>query len=112
MIIIHAIVVVTNIGGGGDDENDYDGYQDHCLLPPSPTLNQGVNAALRAVVRTGIYLGCTVTYIKKGFKGLVDGAAEDFEEATWLSTSDVLGRAGTFIKRCEDCERRSRDGSE
>ncbi|GFN94867.1 ATP-dependent 6-phosphofructokinase [Plakobranchus ocellatus] len=60
---------------------------------------QGVNATLRAVVRMGVYFGCTVIFIREGFKGLIDGQAENFVEATWNSTSDTMGEAGTFIKR-------------
>lgn len=71
---------------------------------------QGVNAALRAVVRMGQFLGCKVFYIKQGFKGLVEGKPENFVEATWLSTSDMLGNAGTIIKSFKSEEFRERSG--
>ena len=31
--------------------------------------SQGMNAAVRAVVRMGIYLGCKVFFIKEGYQG-------------------------------------------
>lgn len=31
-----------------------------------------MNAAVRAVVRTGIYLGCKVFFIREGYQGLYD----------------------------------------
>ncbi|NEU35650.1 hypothetical protein GN156_33880, partial [bacterium LRH843] len=35
--------------------------------------SQGMNAAVRAVVRMGMYLGCKVFFIKEGYQGMVDG---------------------------------------
>ena len=35
--------------------------------------SQGMNAAVRAVVRFGVYLGCNVYFIKEGYQGMVDG---------------------------------------
>ncbi|RUS88292.1 hypothetical protein EGW08_003930, partial [Elysia chlorotica] len=57
----------------------------------------------------GQFLGCVVVYIKQGFRGLVEGQPENFVEATWLSTSDILGYAGTFIKsfKCDQFKERS-----
>ncbi|KAK3763858.1 hypothetical protein RRG08_050222 [Elysia crispata] len=71
---------------------------------------QGVNAALRAAVRMSQFFGCTVIYIKQGFKGLVEGQAENFVEATWISTSDVLSTAGTYIKSFKSDKFRERSG--
>ncbi|XP_012940783.2 ATP-dependent 6-phosphofructokinase [Aplysia californica] len=59
--------------------------------------SQGMNACIRAVVRLAMYLGCDVYYIKQGFKGMVDGG-ENIVEATWISTSDVIGHGGTILK--------------
>lgn len=36
------------------------------------TYLQGMNAAVRAVVRMGIYLGCKVYFIKEGYQGTID----------------------------------------
>ena len=42
--------------------------------------SQGMNAAVRAVVRFGLYLGCKVYFIREGYQGMVDGG-ENIEEA-------------------------------
>lgn len=48
-----------------------------------------MNAAVRAVVRMGIYLGCRVYFIKEGYQGMVDGGT-NIEEATWSSVSCII----------------------
>ncbi|XP_025152869.1 ATP-dependent 6-phosphofructokinase isoform X3 [Harpegnathos saltator] len=69
--------------------------------------SQGMNAAVRAVVRMGIYLGCKVFFIKEGYQGMVDGGAY-IEEATWSSVSCIIHRGGTVIgsARCKDFRER------
>ena len=42
--------------------------------------SQGMNAAVRAVVRFGLYLGCKVYFIREGYQGMVDGG-DNIEEA-------------------------------
>ncbi len=60
----------------------------------------GMNAAIRAVVRTGCANGLRVMGIQRGYQGLIDGA---IEELTPRSVSDTLQRGGTFLQsaRCE-----------
>jgi len=48
-----------------------------------------MNAAVRAVVRMGIYLGCRVYFIREGYQGMVDGG-KNIEEATWSSVSCII----------------------
>jgi len=48
-----------------------------------------MNAAVRAVVRMGIYLGCKVFFIKEGYQGMVDGGSH-IEEANWSSVSSII----------------------
>jgi len=48
-----------------------------------------MNAAVRAVVRMGIYLGCRVYFIREGYQGMVDGG-KHIEEATWSSVSCII----------------------
>jgi 6-phosphofructokinase 1 len=55
----------------------------------------GMNAAIRAVVRSGIYNGMEVFGIKRGFEGLIDG---EFEEMTISSVSDIIQRGGTILR--------------
>ena len=62
-----------------------------------------MNAAVRAVVRFGLYLGCKVYFMKEGYQGMVDGG-EHIEEATWSSVSGIIQKGGTVIgsARCKD----------
>ncbi|CAO1400037.1 unnamed protein product [Diamesa hyperborea] len=70
--------------------------------------SQGMNAAVRAVVRMGIYLGCKVYFIKEGYQGMVDGG-ENIVEANWASVSSIIHRGGTVIgsARCMDFKERA-----
>ncbi|XP_065322849.1 ATP-dependent 6-phosphofructokinase-like isoform X2 [Gordionus sp. m RMFG-2023] len=65
--------------------------------------SQGMNSAVRAVVRMGVYLGCRVFFIKEGYQGMVDGG-ENIVEATWASVSGIIQQGGTIIgsARCKD----------
>ncbi|XP_070522628.1 ATP-dependent 6-phosphofructokinase isoform X3 [Cardiocondyla obscurior] len=69
--------------------------------------SQGMNAAVRAVVRMGIYLGCRVYFIREGYQGMVDGG-KHIEEATWSSVSCIIHRGGTVIgsARCQEFRER------
>nr|XP_055038013.1 ATP-dependent 6-phosphofructokinase, platelet type isoform X4 [Misgurnus anguillicaudatus] len=64
---------------------------------------QGMNAAVRAVVRMGIYVGAKVYFIHEGYQGMVDGG-ENIKEANWESVSSMLQVGGTVIgsARCKD----------
>ncbi|XP_015229055.1 ATP-dependent 6-phosphofructokinase, platelet type isoform X1 [Cyprinodon tularosa] len=64
---------------------------------------QGMNAAVRAVVRMGLYVGAKVYFIKEGYQGMVDGG-DNIREATWESVSSMLQVGGTVIgsARCKD----------
>lgn len=54
----------------------------------------GMNAAVRAVVRTGLYLGMRVIGVKRGYNGLLSG---DIVEMNLRSVSDIIHRGGTVI---------------
>ncbi|KAF7651653.1 hypothetical protein LDENG_00107580 [Lucifuga dentata] len=64
---------------------------------------QGMNGAVRAVVRMGIYVGAKVYFIHEGYQGMVDGGS-NIKEATWESVSSMLQVGGTVIgsARCKD----------
>ena len=49
----------------------------------------GMNSALRAVVRMGLYLGAKVYLIKEGYQGMIDGG-DLIVEATWSSVSGII----------------------
>ncbi|KAM4718928.1 ATP-dependent 6-phosphofructokinase, platelet type isoform 1-T1 [Anableps anableps] len=64
---------------------------------------QGMNAAVRAVVRMGLYVGAKVYFIHEGYQGMVDGG-DNIREAKWESVSSMLQVGGTVIgsARCKD----------
>ncbi|EYB93149.1 hypothetical protein Y032_0185g1020 [Ancylostoma ceylanicum] len=69
--------------------------------------SQGMNSAVRSVVRMGIYLGCKVFFINEGYQGMVDGG-DNIVEANWNSVSDIIQKGGTIIgsARCSDFRKR------
>ncbi|CAJ0608965.1 unnamed protein product [Cylicocyclus nassatus] len=69
--------------------------------------SQGMNSAVRSVVRMGIYLGCKVYFINEGYQGMVDGG-DNIVEANWNSVSDIIQKGGTIIgsARCSDFRKR------
>ena len=60
----------------------------------------GMNAALRAVVRSCNYYGIEAYGIKRGYQGLLDG---ELVEMNPRSVSDIIFRGGTILQtaRCE-----------
>lgn len=71
--------------------------------------SQGMNAAVRAVVRMGLYVGCKVYFIKEGYQGMCDGG-DNFVEANWVSVSGILHKGGTVIGSARCKEFRERNG--
>ena len=55
----------------------------------------GMNAAIRAVVRTALFRNLKVTGIMQGYSGLING---NFEELTAKSVGNILQRGGTILK--------------
>lgn len=54
----------------------------------------GMNAAVRAVVRTGINFGMKVYGVKRGYNGLLGG---DLQEMNMRSVSDIMQHGGTAL---------------
>ena len=93
-----------------------------CLVPVSKTQNegkaiavftsggdsQGMNAALRAIVRVGIFNEYKVFAVYEGYQGLVEGA-DKMKEMTWQSVSNIIQLGGTVIgtARCKEFRQRS-----
>lgn len=71
--------------------------------------SQGMNAAVRAVVRMGIFVGCKVYLIKEGYQGMVDGA-ENIVLADWKSVSGIIHLGGTVIGSARCMEFKEREG--
>uniref|UniRef100_A0A7N8WJG7 ATP-dependent 6-phosphofructokinase n=1 Tax=Mastacembelus armatus TaxID=205130 RepID=A0A7N8WJG7_9TELE len=69
----------------------------------------GMNAAVRAVVRMGLYVGAKVYFIHEGYQGMVDGE-ENIREATWESVSSMLQVGGTVIGSARCKEFRTHEG--
>lgn len=61
----------------------------------------GMNACLRAVVRSAIFQGLTVMGIRRGYSGLIEG---DVFEMHVGSVSNIIQTGGTILKtaRCEE----------
>jgi len=70
---------------------------------------QGMNAAVRAVVRTGIDKGAEVYAVYEGYQGLVDGG-ERIRKLDWNAVGGVLQRGGTLIGTARSEEFRTREG--
>ncbi|XP_077008002.1 ATP-dependent 6-phosphofructokinase, platelet type isoform X2 [Tamandua tetradactyla] len=70
---------------------------------------QGMNAAVRAVVRMGIYVGAKVYFIYEGYQGMVDGGS-NIVEASWESVSSILQVGGTIIGSARCQAFRTREG--
>ena len=69
----------------------------------------GMNAAVRAIVRTGIANGCEMYGVQMGFEGLIKG------NVTFLSARDVGGilqQAGTFLGSARSVEFTTETGRE
>ncbi len=61
----------------------------------------GMNAAIRAVVRTGLYYGLEVFGINRGFTGMVE---DDITPMVSRSVANIIQRGGTILKtaRCKE----------
>ena len=61
----------------------------------------GMNAAIRAVVRTGIYHGLEVHGVMRGYSGMVD---DDIIRMESRSVANIIQRGGTILKtaRCKE----------
>jgi 6-phosphofructokinase 1 len=55
----------------------------------------GLNAAIRAVVRTSLFNGIEITGVIRGYEGLING---NFMSLTSHSVSNILQRGGTILK--------------
>ncbi|KAA3653850.1 MAG: 6-phosphofructokinase, partial [Chloroflexi bacterium] len=68
----------------------------------------GMNAAVRAVVRTALDRGAEVFAIYEGYQGLVDGG-EQIRQMKWTDVGGILQYGGTIIgsARCSDFRERN-----
>lgn len=67
----------------------------------------GMNAAVRAVVRGGIYHHMEVYGIMRGYEGLIDG---EIEELSVSSVADIIHRGGTVLRTARSQRFRTEEG--
>ncbi|MCB1778323.1 MAG: 6-phosphofructokinase, partial [Candidatus Competibacteraceae bacterium] len=70
---------------------------------------QGMNAAVRAVVRAAIHEGAAVYAIYEGYQGMVDGG-DRVRQLVWDDVGSVLHRGGTIIGTARCPAFREREG--
>lgn len=63
--------------------------------------SQGMNAAVRAVVRSGLYFGLEVYGVQRGYQGLLNN---DIFQMDLRSVGDIIQRGGTVLQsaRCKE----------
>jgi len=69
----------------------------------------GMNAAIRAVVRSAIFKGVEVYGIKRGYTGLL---AKDYAEMSLRSVGDIIHRGGTILRTARSEEFKTKEGVE
>ncbi len=69
----------------------------------------GMNAALRAVVRTALNRGVAVYAIYEGYQGMIDGG-DRIRNMTWDDVGGILQRGGTVIGTARCAAFRTREG--
>lgn len=67
----------------------------------------GMNAAVRAVTRAGIYNGFSVKGIYRGFDGLISGEIKTF---TTENVSGIIDEGGTILKSARSEEFKTKEG--
>jgi len=61
----------------------------------------GMNAAIRAAVRTGVYCGLDVYGIRRGYQGMIEG---DIFKMRTTDVSNIIQRGGTILKTARSKE--------
>jgi 6-phosphofructokinase 1 len=67
----------------------------------------GMNAAIRAIVRSGIAKGLRVIGIRRGYNGIING---DMIEMNLRSVSDIIHRGGTILYTARSLEFKTESG--
>lgn len=67
----------------------------------------GMNAAIRAVVRTALYHDLNVTGILRGYDGMISG---EFKPMDRKSVANIIQRGGTMLKTARSDEFRTKEG--
>jgi len=67
----------------------------------------GMNACIRAVVRTGIYHGLKVYGVMSGYRGMIEG---DIKPLTSASVANIIQRGGTILRSARSKEFMTKEG--
>ncbi|SFI82505.1 6-phosphofructokinase [Thermoflavimicrobium dichotomicum] len=67
----------------------------------------GMNAAIRAIVRSGIYYGLEVYGVYRGYSGLIQG---DIKPLSLRAVGDIIHRGGTILYSARSDEFRTEEG--
>jgi 6-phosphofructokinase 1 len=67
----------------------------------------GMNAAIRAVVRTGVFHGMEVFGIRRGYQGMIEG---DLFPMKTTDVSNIIQRGGTMLKTARSKDFRTEEG--
>ena len=67
----------------------------------------GMNACIRAVVRTALYYDCEIWGIRRGYKGMID---DDFLKMTSNDVSNIIQRGGTILGSARSNRFRTAEG--
>src|SRR5476651_2231182 len=67
----------------------------------------GMNAAIRAVVRSAIYYNLEVTGIRRGYEGMIKG---DLFPMDRRSVSNIIQRGGTILKTARSEQFKTKEG--
>ena len=70
---------------------------------------QGMNAAVRAIVRAGIHEGAEVYAIREGWHGAISGG-DYITHMSWSDVSGILNKGGTVIGTARSAEFRTPEG--
>jgi 6-phosphofructokinase 1 len=87
------------------------------MAPPGPRLAvltsggdaQGMNPAVRAVVRTALHHGAEIFAVYEGWQGLVDGG-DRIRPVAWNDVSNIVNLGGTVIGTARSAAFRERGG--
>jgi len=69
----------------------------------------GMNATIRAVVRTGFYHGNTMFGINRGFQGMIEG---DIKQVNRYFISNIIKDGGTVLQTARSSEFLKKEGRE
>lgn len=67
----------------------------------------GMNAAIRAVVRAGIFNNFRMMGVRQGYSGLING---DIDDMNLSSVADIIHRGGTMLRSARSDEFKTKEG--